>query len=84
MLAGGGIKGGISYGTTDELGYAAEENPVAVPDFHATMLHLLGIDLQAIDGQVPGSRCSPDGYRGECRDRHSGVAELDGESGLCT
>ena len=31
LLAGGGIKGGITYGTTDELGYAAEENPVAVP-----------------------------------------------------
>ena len=44
MLAGGGIKGGISYGTTDDLGYAAEENPVSVHDFHATMLHLLGID----------------------------------------
>lgn len=44
MLAGGGIKGGISYGATDELGYAAVENPVSVHDFHATMLHLLGIN----------------------------------------
>jgi len=44
MVAGGGFKGGITYGTTDELGYAAEENPVSVHDFHATMLHLLGID----------------------------------------
>ena len=44
VLAGGGIKGGITYGTTDEFGYAAEENPVSVHDFHATMLHLLGID----------------------------------------
>jgi hypothetical protein len=43
MLAGGGIKGGISYGATDDLGYAAVENPVSVHDFHATMLHLLGI-----------------------------------------
>ncbi|HYO84336.1 MAG TPA: DUF1501 domain-containing protein, partial [Bryobacteraceae bacterium] len=43
MMAGGGIKPGISYGSTDDLGYAAEENAVAVPDFHATMLHLLGI-----------------------------------------
>ena len=43
MLAGGGIKGGMSYGATDELGYAAVENPVSVHDLHATMLHLLGI-----------------------------------------
>jgi hypothetical protein len=43
-LAGGGIKGGISYGATDELGYAAVENPVEVHDLHATMLHLLGVD----------------------------------------
>jgi hypothetical protein len=43
-LAGGGIRGGISYGNTDELGYAAVENPVHVHDLHATILHLLGID----------------------------------------
>ena len=61
VLAGGGIKGGITYGTTDELGYAAEENPVAVPDFHATMLHLLGIDhkrltvkFQGLDARLTG------------------------------
>ncbi|MDX2149152.1 MAG: DUF1501 domain-containing protein [Bryobacteraceae bacterium] len=61
LLAGGGIKGGITYGGTDELGYAAEENPVAVPDFHATMLHLLGIDhkrltvkFQGLDARLTG------------------------------
>ena len=43
-MAGGGIKGGISYGNTDELGYAAVENPVHVHDLHATILRLLGID----------------------------------------
>jgi hypothetical protein len=43
-MAGGGIKGGISYGATDEFGYNAVENPVHVNDFHATMLYLLGID----------------------------------------
>lgn len=43
-MAGGGIKGGISYGKTDELGYAATENPVGVHDLHATVLHLLGFD----------------------------------------
>jgi len=43
-LAGGGIRGGVTYGQTDEFGYAAVENPVHVNDFHATMLHLFGID----------------------------------------
>jgi hypothetical protein len=43
-LAGGGIKPGISYGNTDELGYNAAENIVEVHDLHATMLYLLGID----------------------------------------
>jgi hypothetical protein len=43
-MAGGGIRPGVTYGNTDELGYAAVENPVAVHDMHATMLHLLGID----------------------------------------
>jgi hypothetical protein len=44
MLAGGGVKRGLAYGTTDDLGYAAAEDPVSVHDFHATLLHLLGID----------------------------------------
>jgi len=59
MLAGGGIKGGIRYGATDELGYAAVENPVSVHDLHATMLHLLGINhlrltvkFQGIDARL--------------------------------
>ena len=43
-LAGGGIKGGQAYGTTDEFGFRAEENPVPVHDLHATMLHQLGMD----------------------------------------
>lgn len=43
-MAGGGIKGGISHGNTDEFGYNAVEKPVPVHDIHATMLHLMGID----------------------------------------
>jgi hypothetical protein len=43
-LAGGGIRGGLTYGSTDELGYNAVENVVTVHDLHATMLHLMGID----------------------------------------
>ena len=43
-MAGGGVKGGIGYGATDELGYNAEQDIVHVRDLHATMLHLLGIN----------------------------------------
>jgi hypothetical protein len=43
-LAGGGIRPGITYGATDELGYFISENPVEVHDLHATLLHLLGLD----------------------------------------
>ena len=43
-FAGGGIKGGTSYGATDEFGYNAVENKVSVHDVHATVLYLLGID----------------------------------------
>ncbi|MDA1276529.1 MAG: DUF1501 domain-containing protein [Verrucomicrobia bacterium] len=43
-LAGGGIRGGMTYGATDEFGYAAVENPVTVHDLHATILHLLGLN----------------------------------------
>ncbi len=43
-LAGGGIKGGVTHGATDDLGYGVVENPVTVHDLHATLLHLLGID----------------------------------------
>ncbi len=43
-LAGGGIKGGVSYGATDEWSYKAVENPCYCYDIHATMLHLMGID----------------------------------------
>jgi len=43
-LAGGGVRGGVTHGATDELGYNAVTDVVHVHDFHATMLHLLGID----------------------------------------
>ena len=43
-LAGGGIKGGMTYGATDDFGFKAIEKPVHVHDLHATILHLLGID----------------------------------------
>ena len=54
LLAGGGIKKGISYGATDELGYAAVENPVSIHDFHATMLYLLGVDAARLAVKYQG------------------------------
>ena len=44
LLAGGGIKGGITYGSTDDFGFKAVDKPVHPHDLHATMLHLLGLD----------------------------------------
>src|SRR4029078_9682793 len=47
-FAGGGIKGGTSFGGTDEFGYYAVENKVTVHDVHATLLYLLGVDHQKL------------------------------------
>ncbi len=54
FLAGGGIKGGTTYGATDDFGYNAQENPTAVHDLHATMLHLLGIDHKRLTYKFQG------------------------------
>jgi hypothetical protein len=43
-MAGGGVKGGMTYGSTDEMGYWIDENPVKFRDLHATLFHLLGMD----------------------------------------
>lgn len=60
-LCGGGIRPGLVYGSTDELGYAAVENPIDVHDLHATMLRLLGIEhtklsikFQGLDVRLTG------------------------------
>jgi hypothetical protein len=53
-LAGGGIKGGITHGSTDELGYNAVEDVVHVHDLHATLLHLLGIDHKRLTFKFQG------------------------------
>jgi len=47
-LAGGGVRGGMTYGNTDPIGLRAEENPVHVHDLHATILHLLGMDHEKL------------------------------------
>jgi hypothetical protein len=48
FLAGGGVKGGMVYGATDELGMKATENRMHVHDLHATILHLLGLDHERL------------------------------------
>jgi hypothetical protein len=53
-LAGGGIKGGVTWGATDELGYYAVENRTHVRDLHATMLHLFGIDHRKLTYKSQG------------------------------
>jgi len=47
-LAGGGIKGGVGFGATDELGFKAEDHPTYCYDLHATALHLLGLDHEKL------------------------------------
>ena len=55
-VAGGGIKGGMDYGKTDDYGYNIVQDPVHVHDFHATLLHLLGIDHEKLTYQFQGRR----------------------------
>ncbi len=47
-MAGGGVRGGITYGTTDAFGHSVVDSPVSVHDFHATILHLLGLHHQKL------------------------------------
>ncbi len=53
-LAGGGIRGGTTYGATDDFGFKAVENPTSVHDLHATMLHLLGFDHESLTYRYAG------------------------------
>jgi hypothetical protein len=53
-MAGAGVKGGMAYGATDELGYRSIENPVSVADLHTTMLHLFGIDHEKLRVRFQG------------------------------
>jgi uncharacterized protein (DUF1501 family) len=53
-LAGGGVRGGMAYGATDEFGFAAMENKVHVHDLHATILHLMGIDHEKLTYRYSG------------------------------
>ena len=53
-LAGGGVRGGMAYGATDELGFHAVENRVHVHDLHATILHLMGLDHERLTYRFSG------------------------------
>ena len=53
-MAGGGVKGGLAYGSTDEFGFAAVENRVHVHDLHATILHLMGFDHERLTYEHAG------------------------------
>jgi hypothetical protein len=47
-LAGGGVKGGMTYGESDDFGFKATQNRMHIHDLHATLLHLLGIDHERL------------------------------------
>jgi arylsulfatase A-like enzyme len=53
-LAGGGVKGGTIYGETDDFSYNIVKDPVHIRDFHATVLHLLGIDHERLTYRYQG------------------------------
>ena len=53
-LAGGGIKGGVTYGQTDEIGFHAAENRRYVTDIHATVMRCLGLDSRKLE--LPGRK----------------------------
>src|SRR5205814_7349333 len=76
-LAGGGVKGGVSHGKTDELGYNAVEDVMPVHDLHATMLHLLGIDHKRLTFKFQGRdfRLTDEIGRASCRE---GVCVVEG------
>ena len=64
-IAGGGVKGGIRYGATDELGWMATENKVHARDLHATILHLLGLDHKRLSFRYGGRDYTPTDVDGE-------------------
>ena len=68
-LAGGGVKPGTSYGTTDEFCYNVAENSVSVHDLHATYMHLLGIDHKQLTFRYQGRRFRLTDVHGEILDQ---------------
>ena len=67
-MTGGGIKPGVTHGATDEFCYNVTENPVSVHDFHATLLHLLGINHEQLTYRYQGRRFRLTDVHGEVID----------------
>jgi hypothetical protein len=53
-MAGGGFKGGLTYGSTDEIGWGVADNPVHINDLHATILHQFGFDHRRLTVNYKG------------------------------
>lgn len=64
-MAGGGVKPGLAHGTTDEIGFRAQEHPVPICDFHASVLHLLGIDHEQLTFYHNGLKQRLTGVKGQ-------------------
>ena len=67
-MAGGGVKPGFIYGATDDIGYHAVEDRMHIHDFHATVLHLLGLESREADVSLQRPRFPADGRGGSGRD----------------
>ncbi|MFN9035769.1 MAG: DUF1501 domain-containing protein, partial [Planctomyces sp.] len=65
FLAGGGVKAGFSYGSTDEIGHLAVDGKVHMHDLHATLLWLLGLDHEQLRFQYAGRQFRPTDVYGE-------------------
>ena len=79
-MAGGGVKPGLVYGATDDFGYNITEDGVHVHDFHATLLHLLGIDHERLTYFYQGRRFRLDRRARQGRDAVVGVKTVDAHS----
>jgi hypothetical protein len=55
-MAGAGVKPGISYGETDDFSYNIVKDPVHVHDFHATLMHIMGVDHEKLTYKFQGRR----------------------------
>ena len=85
-MAGGGVKGGFIYGATDDIGYHAVEDRMHIHDFHATVLHLLGLDHEQLTYRYSGRdfRLDGCGRRGSEKDHRVRREENHGTYGKKT
>jgi len=74
-MAGGGVKGGLRYGATDDHGYKAVEDPMHIHDWHATMLHLLGLDHERLTYRYAGRDFRLTDVHGEVAKKSSRVED---------